>query len=43
MDSVCAGLVFVFDYLDDILIASESKPEHKEHLQLLFDALQNMV
>ena len=39
MDSVCAGLDFVFDYLDDILIASESKAEHKEHLQLLFDRL----
>ena len=43
MDSICTGLDFVFDYLDDILIASESKAEHKEHLQLLFDALQNMV
>ena len=39
MDSVCAGLDFVFDYLDDILIASESKTEHKEHLQLLFGRL----
>ena len=39
MDLVCAGLDFVFDYLDDILIASESKAEHKEHLQLLFDRL----
>ena len=39
MDSVCAGLDFVFDYLDDILIAFESEAEHKEHLQLLFDRL----
>ena len=39
MDSVCAGLDFVFAYLDDILIASKSKAEHKEHLQLLFDRL----
>ena len=39
MDSVCAGLDFVFDYLKDILIASESKAKHKEHLQLLFDRL----
>ena len=39
MDSVCAGLDFVFDYLDDILIASKSKAEDKEHLQLLFDRL----
>ena len=39
MDLVCAGLDFVFAYLDDILIASKSKAEHKEHLQLLFDRL----
>ena len=39
MDSVCAGLDFVFAYLDDILIASKSKAEHKEHFQLLFDRL----
>ena len=32
-------LEFVFAYLDDILIASKSKAEHKEHLQLLFDCL----
>jgi hypothetical protein len=32
MDMVCAGLDFVFVYLDDILIASESAAEHKEHL-----------
>ena len=32
MDLVCAGLDFVFAYLDDILIASQTKAEHKEHL-----------
>ena len=41
MDSVCAGLDFVFVYLDDILIASESFVEHKEHLKVLFDRLQD--
>ena len=41
MDSVCAGLDFVFVYLDDILIASESEAEHLEHLQALFDRLED--
>ena len=40
MDSVCAGLDFVFAYLDDILIASESETQHLEHLGLLFDRLE---
>ena len=40
MDMVCARLDFVFDYLDDILIASESATEHKEHLRVLFDRLE---
>ena len=40
MDMVCAGLDFVFVYLDDILIASEAAIEHKEHLRILFDRLE---
>ena len=40
MDSVCADLEFVFVYLDDILIASESEAQHVEHLTLLFDRLE---
>ena len=40
MDSVCADLDFVFVYLDDILIASESETQHLEHLGLLFDRLE---
>ena len=40
MDSVCAGLEFVFVYLDDILIASESESQHLEHLGVLFDRLE---
>ena len=40
MDSVCADLEFVFVYLDDILIASESETQHLEHLGLLFDRLE---
>ena len=40
MDSVCAGLEFVFVYLDDILIASESEDQHVKHLTMLFDRLE---
>ena len=40
MDIVFAGLDFVFVYLDDILIASKSASEHKEHLRILFDRLE---
>ena len=40
MDMVCTELDFVFVYLDDILIASESATEHKEHLRILFDRLE---
>ncbi|GFV05782.1 retrovirus-related Pol polyprotein from transposon opus [Trichonephila clavipes] len=31
---------FVFPYLDDILVASETEEEHKTHLKLVFDRLQ---
>ena len=40
MDSVCAGLEFVFVYLDDILIASETEEQHLEHLTMVFDRLE---
>ena len=40
MDLVCAGLDFVFVYLDDILIASKSETQHLEHLKMLFDRLE---
>jgi hypothetical protein len=40
MDSALSGLDFLFVYLDDILIASESATEHKEHLRQLFDRLE---
>ena len=40
MDMVCTELDFVLVYLDDILIASESATEHKEHLRILFDRLE---
>ena len=40
MDMVCTELDFVFVYLDDILIASESATEHQEHLRILLDRLE---
>ena len=40
MDRVTAGLDFCFTYIDDILIASQDEIQHKEHLKILFDRLQ---
>lgn len=40
MDTVCAGLDFVFVYLDDILVASRNETEHLQHLRELFSRLE---
>ncbi|GFY31271.1 hypothetical protein TNCV_752331 [Trichonephila clavipes] len=40
INEVLFGLEFVFPYLDDILVASETEEEHKTHLKLVFDLLQ---
>ncbi|GFW64995.1 transposon Tf2-6 polyprotein [Trichonephila clavipes] len=40
INEVLFGLEFVFPYLDDILVASETEEEHKIHLKLVFDRLQ---
>ena len=39
MDSVFRDLLFVYIYLDDILVASNSADEHMKHLRQLFDRL----
>ncbi len=39
MDTVTSDLDFVFVYLDDILVASNNKKEHREHLRKLFQKL----
>ena len=39
MDRILDGLVWCFVYLDDVLVASKSMSEHKEHLTELFTVL----
>lgn len=39
IDRVLQGLPFVFAYIDDLLIASTSKDEHIQHLQMIFSRL----
>ena len=41
IDQVLHGLNFLFAYIDDILVASRSIEEHKEHLETLFDRLEH--
>jgi len=40
MDRVLAGLPFIFVYLDDILIASQSIADHRRHLQEVLSRLR---
>ncbi|BHF73335.1 hypothetical protein SprV_0401641600 [Sparganum proliferum] len=39
IDRVLRGLPFVYAYIDDLLVASRNAEEHKEHLALVFDRL----
>ncbi len=40
MDEIFAGLPFVFVYLDDILVASRTRAEHRRHLKEVFARLK---
>lgn len=37
---VCRGLDFVFAYIDDLCVASSTPEEHIEHLQIIFERLE---
>lgn len=41
INEVVKGLDFVFAYIDDILVASKTEEEHKNHLKLLFNRLSD--
>uniref|UniRef100_A0A1X7VKM7 Reverse transcriptase n=1 Tax=Amphimedon queenslandica TaxID=400682 RepID=A0A1X7VKM7_AMPQE len=40
IDEVLRGLQFAYAYIDDVLIASSSEAEHKQHLRLVFDCFR---
>ncbi|KAF2347495.1 Reverse transcriptase domain, partial [Trinorchestia longiramus] len=39
MSNILSDLTFTYTYLDDVLIASESPEQHKDHLRAVFDRL----
>ena len=41
MDQVLRGLPYCFVYMDDLLIASNSQEEHLEHLEAIFQRLED--
>ncbi len=41
MDMVLSGLDFIFIYLDDVIIASQSEEDHIQHLRILFHRLSD--
>jgi len=40
INSIFQGMDFVFCYVDDILVASETQEQHETHLRLVFEKLQ---
>lgn len=40
MDTALRGLDFCFTYIDDILIASDNKVQHQQHLRVVFERLR---
>ena len=41
MDNILRELPFVYNYIDDLLIASKTEQDHKEHLKQVFQILAN--
>ena len=41
VDEITRGLDFVYAYIDDFLIASDDEGQHREHLKILFNRLNN--
>ena len=41
MDQVLRGLHFAYTYIDDVLIASSSEEEHRQHLKQVFDRFKD--
>ena len=41
MDQVLHGLTFAYNYIDDLLIASNNSEEYKNHLRNVFERLQD--
>ena len=41
MDQVLRGLTYAYSYIDDLLIASKDSEEHKNHLRMVFEHLQD--
>ena len=40
MDQVLRGVSFCYVYIDDLLIASATPEEHKQHLRIVFESLK---
>ena len=41
VDEITRGLEFVYAYVDDFLVASETEEQHREHLRILFERLNH--
>lgn len=41
IDEVLCGLPYAYAYIDDVLIASKTPEEHRDHLQSVFKRLQH--
>ena len=41
MDHVPRGLTYAYNYIDDLLVTSKDPEEHKNHLRVVFEHLQD--